>query len=236
MVPLIIRQTEWASIGVFADEPPGLLAGLAASQGLWDTLLPEPVPGHRDKFRIGIPYEGGMLALYAKAKFPAGSTASEALAACREVSEAAEGYNPQFRESFRTAVMWDMRRSSVVNEITVSRLAAERYLERFGESLPIERSVGFVADRTGRKWGLYELFIDLIGRGDLSDVVRAGFIRAGMRVHIREMAETMAERLRAVGIVSSDIMNEENIVIRGEAGKPESLSLTLVDTEDWMAV
>ena len=231
MVPLIIRQTEWASIGVFADEPPGLLAGLAASRGLWDTLLPESVPGHRDKFRMGIPYEGGTLALYAKAKFAAGSTASEALAACRKVSEAAEEYHPQFRESFRTAVMWDMRRASVVNEITVSRLAAERYFAHFGEPLPVERSVGFVADRTGRKWGLYELFTDLVGHTDLPVA-----IRAGMRVRIREMAEMMTERLRTIGIVSSDIMNEENIVIRGDMGKPESLSLILVDTEDWMAV
>ncbi|MFA6407749.1 MAG: hypothetical protein WCV80_03535 [Candidatus Paceibacterota bacterium] len=231
MEQLNIIQASWASIGIFGDYPEILLRGIAELQHEFTAMTPVLVPGHREKFCITVPCTEGTMKVFLKAKFHLHSNAIDFYKSYIKLRKDAEQYPARWRDALQRAVAWDMRRDSVVNEICVSRIAQERYLERFDEELPIERSIGFVVDRMGHKWGIFEFFDDIIRPKEFSR-----HAQMMIRTQRKTLANLITRRLPEIGVVSSDVMNEKNILIRGTSHNLDSLRFVVVDTEDWMQV
>ncbi|MFA6365508.1 MAG: hypothetical protein WCW78_03875, partial [Candidatus Paceibacterota bacterium] len=217
------------SIGVFEDCSESILAGIADTQHEFVAMTPVLVPGHREKFCITIPCREGNTTMFLKAKFPMHSNAFNFHAAYRKLQKDIERYAEPWRNALQRALVWDMHRDSVINEICASRVAKERYQLQFGEELPIERSIGFVADRKGHKWGIFEFFDDILRLEEFSRREQVA-----IRARRRELVARITHRLPEIGIRSGDVMDEKNILIRGIPRDIHSLYFTIVDTEDWI--
>lgn len=120
--------------------------------------------------------------------------------------------------------------NSVVREMEMAEVAAQRYRAVYGEQLEIEKGAGFVIQNDGRKWSVYQRIMNVINFSEFS-------YKNGAKVEARadEYIKKMVARLQNVGIQPKDLMDRKmaNVLITGDREDIEGLKFVLIDTEDW---
>ncbi len=121
--------------------------------------------------------------------------------------------------------------SSVLNELIINRRATSLYQERFGEPLPIEQPVGFVVDREGRKWAIFEF---------IENIIYPTQWPRELQQRASDFAHLLADRLPQIGIQPEDmdklntiIPIRENIIEVGDLIKPNEIKIMVIDSELW---
>lgn len=90
--------------------------------------------------------------------------------------------------------------------------------------------MGFVVERDGKKWAIFEFIEGIIDPETLPED-----IRAAISYRADKFAETIDGRLRSIGINPGDLVNKgiENMVVTGDPKNLNSLKFTIIDTEEW---
>ncbi|MBI5530380.1 MAG: hypothetical protein HY918_02660 [Candidatus Doudnabacteria bacterium] len=231
---LHIEQTTEASAGVFVKFPKAieLAKFLAENISTWKKSQEENTYGHRDKFPVNASLpDGEKVKLYFKAKFNKTNNehtifgAKEQMAAAKfQIAEgnAAEGHK-------------EVRWSSVLHELKMNSEASNRYLQRFGEELPIEEPIGFVVDKQGRKWSVFKFIENIIDLKNLPENLQATYNKMA-----KDFAINLSGRLTEIGINPQEIDKTnslspimENVVFVGDAQFPDQAKPLIIDTEEW---
>lgn len=248
---LQIIQTPDQSIGVFTEYGDEIIQAICEEASHFSDSPAEDLHGHRDKFFFSVRLaDGSEKKFIGKSKYSKifGMTAVKSTAIYRgEIERASEfdqmlidqglqpGVDTPLSSETRIRHVKDaIRNESALNEVLVSRKAAFRYKQAYGEELPLEKAVGFVVDRSGRKWTVFEFIDNIVSLHDLpgaeADVVEQ---------KAYEFAQQMSERLQKVGIVAQDLLhgwNCKNVEFTGDVHDINSLTPILVDTEEWHTV
>ncbi len=116
------------------------------------------------------------------------------------------------------------RESTILNEISINRRAAALYKELYKEDLPIEKPVGFVIFKDGRKWSVFEYISDIIPFTELSDSIKS---------ERQAFAYLMRKRLAVLGIYAHDLSGG-NVVTVIDTEHQNSLRFIIIDTETWL--
>ncbi len=216
-----ITQTHWGSIGILGEYPTELAEKITELSREFPQIESKEAhsfstePGFgdaRDKFvmRVVLPQDKEQVLFIKNRPF----TSHVSMAWYRESKK--EHRLEDASESWRD--------STILNEISANRRAAALYKDYYKEELPIEKPVGFVIFKDGRKWSIFEYIPDIIPFTELSDEVIEGR---------QEFAGLMYERLYAVGIYAHDLSGGNVVTVR-DTEHQNSLRFIIIDTETWL--
>lgn len=247
---IINIQTGQQSIGVISEYGDEIIQAICRVAPSFADREGEDLEGYRDKFTITLDLPNGTSKkLMVKSKYSQDFDDNAITSTRQHREEIANA--PKFDEMLRanglrpgmdtplsaeTKIRSErnaVRNETVLNEILATRKAAYRYKKAYGEELPIEKPVGYVVDRKGRKWVIFEYISDI---ADLSELDKEG---ASMIDEKRsKFGIEMADRLESVGVYPGDLVKNftecKNIVFTGDPEHQDSLQPVLVDTEEWL--